>query len=77
MNWNAYSPTPQLTNIILYTFWIVPPILNLGIQGTLHTFKQTKPYHSTYNTLGHIVLSMLADHWDKIPQMRELWKLGS
>ena len=54
MNWNAYSPTPQFSNLLLYTFWIVPPILNLVIQGTLHIFKHTQPDHTTYDPLGHI-----------------------
>ena len=56
MNWNAYSLTPRFSNILLYAFWIVPPIFNLDIQGTLHIFKQTQPDHTTYNFLGHLYL---------------------
>ena len=77
MNWNDYSPTPQCSNILPYAFQLVPPLLNLGIQGTLHTCKHAQPDHAKYTYLELILFSILDDHRKASLPMRELWKLGA
>ena len=77
MTWNDYSPTPQCSNLLPYTFWLVPPLLNLGSPETLHTCEQAQPNHETYATLGFILFIMLAYHRKASLLMRELWKIGA
>ena len=77
MTWNDYSLTPQCSNILPYAFQLVPPLLNLGIPGTLHTCEQAQPYHETYNPLELILFSMLTGNRKESLLMRELWKLGT
>ena len=54
MTWKDYSPTPQCSNLLPYVFWLVPPRLNLGSPGTLHTCDHTHMDYATFNTLGLI-----------------------
>ena len=77
MTWNDYSPTPQCSNLLPYAFWLVPPLLNVGSPGILHTFKQAQPDHETDTPLGFILFSMLADHRKASLPKQELWKLGT
>ena len=77
MTWNDYSPNPQCSNIMPYAVWLVPPLLNLGSPGTLHTCEQAQLEHEKYTPLGFFLFSMLADHWKASLPMRELWKLGA
>ena len=77
MTWNDYSPTPQCSNLLPYAFRLVPPLLNLGSPGTLHTCEQAQPDHETYTPLGFILFIMLADHRKASLPMRELWKIGA
>ena len=77
MTWKNYSPTPQCSNILPCAFWIVPPLLNLGILGTLPACKQAQPDHAKYTKLGFIFFSMLSDYWKESLPMLELWKLDA
>ena len=77
MTWNNYSPIPQCSNLLPYTFGLVPPLLNLGSPGILHTCEQAQPYHEIYTPLGFILFIMLADHRKASLLMQELWKLGT
>ena len=74
MTWNDYSPTPQRSNHLLYEFRLVPPLLNLGIQGNLHNCEHAQPEHATYTPLGFILFSMLADH-RKASLPMQVWSL--
>ena len=58
-----------------YVFQLVPPLLNLGSQGTLHTYKQAQPDHATYTTLVLMLFSLLYDQCNEILLMQELWTL--
>ena len=74
---NNYSLTPQFSNLLPYAFWLVPPLLNLGSPGTLHTCKQAQLEHETYTPLEFIFFSMSVDHRKASLPMQELWKLGA
>ena len=77
MTWNKYPLTPNFSNILPYAFRLLPPLLNLGSPGTLHTCEQDQPDHETYTPLGFILFSMLADRRKESLPMQELWKLGA
>ena len=77
MTQNDYSRTPQCSNILTYAFWIVPPLLNLGIPGTLHTCEHAQPDYEKYTPLGFILFIMLADRHKASLPIRYLWKLGT
>ena len=77
MTWNNYSPTSQCSNLLPHAFRLVPPLLNLGSPGTLHTCEQAQPDHETYTPLLFILFSMLSEHRKATLLMQELWKLGA
>ena len=77
MTWNYYLPTPQCSNALPYTFQLEPPLLNLGIPGTLYICKSYQLDHATYTTVGFILFIMLDDHNKESLPMQEISKLGA
>ena len=75
MTWNDCSAIPQFYNLLPYAFRLVPPLLNLGSPGTLHTCKHAQPDHTTYTNLGLILFRMLSDNHKESFSIWELWKL--